>query len=155
MHPHAKVISDFYSAFGQLDAEAMAACYHADIHFSDPAFPNLKGAHASNMWRMLCATAKNFRIEASAIKADDNSGSAHWDAWYDFSKTGRRIENRIDATFTFRDGLIVRHVDSFNMWRWSRMAFGLKGLLLGWTPILPGMVRKRAAEKLADFEASL
>jgi len=139
MHPHAKVISDFYSAFGQLDAEAMAACYHADIHFSDPAFPNLKGAHASNMWRMLCATA----------------GSAHWDAWYDFSKTGRRIENRIDATFTFRDGLIVRHVDSFSMWRWSRMAFGLKGLLLGWTPILPGMVRKRAAEKLADFEASL
>ena len=45
--------------------------------------------------------------------------------------TGRPVHNIIDAQFTFRDGLIVTHIDTFNLWRWSRMALGPKAVALG------------------------
>ena len=40
---HNALITEFYSAFQRLDAEAMAACYTADVVFSDPAFGELRG----------------------------------------------------------------------------------------------------------------
>ena len=72
-------------------------------------------------------------------------------ARYTFSATGRKVLNRIDASFEFRDGLIVRHIDRFDFWRWSRQALGTPGLLLGWTGFLRGKVRAKAAASLAAF----
>jgi hypothetical protein len=77
--------------------------------------------------------------------------TAHWDAHYTFSATGRAVHNAIDAQFTLRDGLIVRHVDRFDFWRWSRQALGVPGWLLGWTPLLKAKVRAQAAKGLAAF----
>lgn len=151
MHPNAQVIRDFYDAFGRRDAEAMVACYAEDVEFSDPVFPNLRGDEARGMWRMLTSRAKDLKIVASAIEADDTTGKAHWDADYPFSATGRFVQNRIDARFTFRGGKIVRHVDSFDLWKWSGMALGLPGKLLGWTPMLQGKIRKNADAGLRAF----
>ncbi len=152
MHAHAKLIEDFYTAFAKLDSETMAACYHSEIHFSDPVFPELRGQSAGNMWRMLCGSAKDLRIESSAIEASDTTGKAHWDAFYTF-RTGRKVENRIDARFEFKDGLMIRHADSFDLWKWTRMALGPVGTVLGWTPIIKNKVRGMAAKQLTKFEA--
>ena len=43
------VIEKFYTAFTNLDAEAMAECYAENVSFEDPAFGELKGIHASNI----------------------------------------------------------------------------------------------------------
>lgn len=153
MHAHEQLIETFYKAFQQRDAEAMAACYHKDVVFSDPVFPDLHGARAGNMWRMLCARGKDLKIEFSGVSANDSTGKAHWEAWYTFSGTGRKVHNIIDAEFEFRDGKIVRHKDQFDFWRWSRQAIGPAGVLLGWTPILLNGVRKKADKGLVDFEA--
>jgi hypothetical protein len=48
-------------------------------------------------------------------------------------------------------GKIVRQVDRFSFWRWSRQALGWKGWLLGWTPWLRNRVRAQAAEALRRF----
>ena len=78
--------------------------------------------------------------------------SAHWEAHYRFSATGRQVLNRIDAEFDFDDhGLITRHRDRFDFWAWSRQALGLPGWLLGWTPFLRRKVRAQAASKLRQF----
>ncbi len=151
LHPNEKLITEFYSAFQNLDAEAMAACYHPDIEFSDPAFPKLKGPMASNMWRMLCAKAQDFELRFSDVSADDHAGSAQWQADYVFSQTGNNVQNQISATFEFKDGLIIRHQDHFDFWRWSRMALGPLGYLLGWTPFLQNKVQKMAAKNLASY----
>ena len=140
MHPNEQIIHDFYQSFQKLDAEGMAACYHENVEFSDPAFPDLEGKMAGNMWRMLCSQAKNFELTYSEVTADDMSGSAYWEAKYEFSKTGRSVHNKIQASFIFEGGKIVQHVDSFDFWRWSKMALGPTGLLLGWSPILKGKV---------------
>jgi ketosteroid isomerase-like protein len=150
MHPNAELIARFYRAFGARDAEAMLACYAPDVRFSDAVFVGLEPHEARAMWRMLVGRAKDLRVEASAIEADDARGRAHWDAWYTFS-TGRRVHNRIDADFTFRDGLIVEHRDSFDLWRWSRQALGPAGLLLGWSSFLTGKIRANARAGLAAY----
>jgi ketosteroid isomerase-like protein len=151
MHPHAELIADFYEAFARHDGDAMAGCYHDEARFSDPVFPELDAQGVRAMWRMLTGDADDLRVEFSGIEADDESGHAHWEAWYTFSKTGRQVHNVIDATFDFRDGEIVRHIDDFDFWRWSRQALGLPGLLLGWTPLLQKKVQSTAAARLADW----
>jgi ketosteroid isomerase-like protein len=144
MHPNAELVTKFYEAFGRRDAEGMVACYAPDVVFSDPVFPNLRGAEAGAMWRMLCERGKDLRVEASGIDADDREGRAHWDAYYTFSATGKKVHNVIDARFEFRDGRIARHTDTFDLTRWAGMALGLKGKLLGWAPPVQNAIRKQA-----------
>ena len=153
MNMNAQLISRFYEAFGRRDAETMAACYHPDVEFSDPVFPDLKGSEAGDMWRMLAGRATDLVVRYEVKSADDKRGSAHWDADYTFAKTGRKVNNSIDAQFEFDNGLIRRHRDHFDLWRWSRMALGMPGVLLGWSPIVRNKVRKQAAEGLAAFRS--
>ncbi|MBS7459784.1 nuclear transport factor 2 family protein [Pseudomonas syringae] len=148
------LITRFYEAFAQLDAEAMSACYTDDVLFSDPAFGELRGAQVGDMWRMLTSRAKNFSVVFDQVRADDQTGSAHWVATYLFSQTGRTVVNNIQARFVFRDGKICEHRDHFDMWRWSRQALGLKGLLLGWTPLVRNAVRAQALKGLKTFSES-
>jgi len=154
MHPHAALIERFYTSFQARDVEGMVACYHPDIHFSDPVFPDLRGESAGMMWRMLAARAKSLELTFRDVKADDERGSAHWEAIYPFSQTGRRVHNVIEASFRFRDGKIVEHEDSFDLWRWSSMALGAKGRFLGWLPPVQNAIRKTAAGGLRDFRSA-
>ena len=151
---NAALIQRFYEAFARRDAANMAACYHAEARFSDPAFPDLQGADIGAMWTMLCERAQDFSLSFSAVKTEGDRGSAHWEARYLFSKTGRQVHNVIDASFVFRDGLIIQHDDRFDFWRWSRMALGAPGLLLGWSGFLRGKVQAEAAKGLAAFKRS-
>jgi ketosteroid isomerase-like protein len=151
VHDNASLLESFYKSFQQKDGDGMADCYHADIRFSDPVFVNLEGEQAGGMWRMLCARAADLEVEFSGIEADDEQGKAHWEARYTFSKTGRKVHNRIDARFRFRDGKIIEHLDHFDFWRWSRMALGPIGLLLGWSPIVRNKVRRQSAALLKSY----
>jgi ketosteroid isomerase-like protein len=151
LNPHVKLIHDFYRAFQERDADAMAACYHEDVIFSDEVFPLLRGSEAGEMWRMLCSRSKDLKVRFWDVEADAKHGCAQWEARYTFSKTGRPVRNRVEATFDFRDGRIVRHIDRFDFWRWSRQALGPAGLLLGWSPIIRGKVRDQAAEQLQTW----
>ena len=83
--------------------------------------------------------------------ADDQTGSAHWTARYSFSQTGRTVENRVAARFQFRDGKIIDHQDTFDLWRWAGMALGIQGRLLGWTPFMRNAIHQRAMKGLAAF----
>jgi ketosteroid isomerase-like protein len=152
MNANEATITRFYEAFQKRDAATMAACYAPDVQFSDPVFPDLRGAQAGLMWKMLCERGKDLRLEFRDVRADATGGSAHWEAWYTFSATGRKVHNVIDASFAFRDGRIARHVDRFDLYRWSRQALGPAGLLLGWSPPLQNKVRAMAAKGLADYQ---
>jgi hypothetical protein len=103
------------------------------------------------MWRMLCERGKDLKIEFRDIEADESTGSAHWEAWYTFSATGRRVHNIIDAHFEFKDGKIIRHRDSFSFWAWASQALGPMGRLLGWSGPVKNRVRAQAAKSLAAF----
>ena len=150
-----EVIEKFYTAFAAKDPEAMIACYHKDIQFEDPAFGVLTGEKPGQMWRMLCASQKDkeFLITFSDITYDQGKGTAHWEAKYNFSKTGRKVHNKIDATFEFKDGKIIKHVDTFNLHKWAGQALGFSGKLMGWTSFFQRKLQAQTHSLLRAFES--
>ncbi len=152
MHPNAELINRFYDAFNARDAETMASSYRDDATFSDPAFGRLTANEVRAMWRMLLGRAtSDLRAEFGAVRADDETGSAHWEAYYVFE--GHPVHNVIDATFEFRDGLISRHTDDFDWPTWARQALGLPGRLFGRTSFLHDKARASARRQLDGYLA--
>lgn len=144
-----ELIEHFYSSFSKADVTGMLSCYDDAIVFEDPAFGKLKGEEAKNMWRMLVKP--GLHLTFNNVWVDGDKGGAHWEAKYTFSKTGRKVVNNIDAVFEFKNGKIIKHTDSFNMWKWSKQALGLPGLLLGWSAFLKNKIRRQALEQLKRF----
>lgn len=151
-HPNAELIRDLYAALDRGDAEAMAARYAPDASFEDPVFRGLRGPEVPGMWRMLTARASEMSVVVDEIEADDASGSAHWVATYPFTRTGRTVVNDVRARFRFRDGLIVEHVDRFDLGRWGAQAFGPPGRLLVLPPVA-ALLRRQVRGDLAAFLA--
>ena len=146
-------IERLYAALDAHDGDAMAACYRPDARFRDPAFGELSGERAGAMWRMLTSRAEDLDVDLAEYSADERAGSAHWIATYTFTQTGRHVTNDVRAEFRFADdGLIAEHTDRFSYWAWSRQALGPIGAVLGWTPVLPAMTRRKALEQLDAFE---
>ena len=148
-------IERLYAAFARLDGAAMQGCYAENAQFDDEVF-SLRGAREiGGMWRMLCDATRDKGLAHWKIETRDiTDHSVHWDAHYLFSATGRHVLNRIDAEFEFDgQGLITRHRDRFDFWRWARQALGAPGLLLGWTPFLRAKVRATAAANLRRYLA--
>ncbi|MEM8899827.1 MAG: nuclear transport factor 2 family protein [Bacteroidota bacterium] len=147
-----KQIQAFYQAFHERKAEEMVNHYHQDIVFSDPGFGTLKGEEAGNMWRMLISRMKpDSTIEVSNIQVDGNHATADWVATYKFGPKNRQVVNRIQATFLFEDGKIIKHDDVFSFWKWSSQALGLPGILLGWSSFLQKKTQSFARKGLAKF----
>lgn len=148
-----QLVDAFYTAFAARDAEAMVACYDDDIVFEDPAFGELSGRDAKDMWRMLCEQGTDLVIEHQVLSATATSARVRWLARYTFTGTGRPVTNDVTATMQLRDGRIVEHRDTFDVWRWSRQAIGLPGLLLGWAPPFRNRVQRTARGMLRAWQA--
>jgi len=153
MNVHQSLLEQFYTAFQQRDYRGMAAAYHPVATFRDEAFNLKNGKEIAAMWHMLCTAGRDLRVEYRNVQADEKRGSAHWEAWYTFSRTGRPVHNIIESAFEFQEGKVIRQVDTFSFWRWSRQSLGMPGLLLGWTPFLQNKVRATAMAGLRKFIA--
>lgn len=146
-----QLLTTFYTAFQNRDYRTMQSCYADQATFSDEVFINLDGSEVKAMWEMLCIRGKDLQIEFSHIAADEQKGSAQWNASYSFSKTNRKVFNKIKAEFTFENGKIKSHRDHFNFYSWTLQAIGLPGLLFGWTNAFKQKVRLQARKNLDDF----
>lgn len=142
------VLNTFYNAFAQRDWAIMGVCYHPEARFSDPVFPDLDAEGVKAMWKMLLTGSSDLCISFTVLKEDAHKGKVRWEAFYTFSKTGRKVHNVVTSTFIFKDGLILKQQDKFSFWAWSRQALGLTGTVLGWTPAVQNKVRGEAAAAL-------
>ena len=137
MHPNQQTIEMFYAAFARLDPDTMARCYADDAVFDDEVFSLRGKREVTGMWRMLCEATKAkgadvWKLEYRDVQADAERGSAHWDAHYRFSATGRMVDNSIDARFEFNPaGQIVRHRDRFDFWALVAPGAGRAGRAAG------------------------
>ena len=152
MDNNVATINKFYTAFKKLDADAMCSYYSDDIVFFDPAFELLKGSEAKYMWQMLCKNAKDFSLTyGNIIKLDDEYSTCDWEAHYTFSKTGRKVVNKIRANMKFADGKIIEHSDAFSLHKWSAQALGFSGWLLGWNKFFQNKIKNTAKKNLLNF----
>ncbi|MDD3005255.1 nuclear transport factor 2 family protein [Flavobacterium sp.] len=154
MNQHEQIIEEFYSGFAASNAETMCSCYHPEIVFEDPVFGVLKGQDVKDMWEMLLKKSKGqLKITFANVHANGDKGFANWIAEYHFSSTQRLVVNKIHAEFEFKEGLIYRHKDSFDLYQWSKQAFGLKGVLLGWSMFFKNKIKKTALQSLRNYQS--
>jgi ketosteroid isomerase-like protein len=147
-----QLINNFYSSFQKLDHKGMNACYSDDIVFFDPVFGLLKGAEAKSMWEMLCTNAKDFSLTYGNIQdLDDEYSTCNWEASYTFSKTGRKVVNKIKANMKFAGGKIIEHSDAFSLHKWASQALGFSGWLLGWNSFFQNKIKNGAKKNLLKF----
>lgn len=153
MNENEKTLVKFYSAFANGDFDTMRSCYHKEAQFRDPAFGLLKGTDIFDMWEMLIKRSKgDLKIEFYDVTATEYLGSARWKAEYKFSKTNRDVINTIKAQYQFKDGLIFKHIDDFDLWKWTEQAFGIKGFLFGWTGFFHQKINEQALLSLKQFK---
>lgn len=148
---NATTIVEFFRAFASHDPDSIVACYHPEAVFEDPVFGRLSRTELETMWRMLCERGKNSNVMLDRHSATAGAGNAQWTAVYTFGAAGRPVRNVVTSEFRFRDGKIVDQKDRFDLWRWTRMALGATGLLLGWTPLVQNSVRRKARTSLQRY----
>ncbi len=152
MSNHEVIINKFYSSFQKLDHAGMNSCYSDDIVFFNPVFGLLKGNEVRSMWEMLCTNAKDFSLSFGNIQhLDEEYSTCDWVATYTFSKTGRKVVNKIKANMRFADGKIIEHSDGFSLHKWSKQALGFSGLLLGWNSFFQRKIKNQARRNLLRF----
>ena len=153
MNKERALLHDFYSAFKRRDAETMASCYHQEIEFSDPVFGTLTKKEPAMMWKMLLERSKNSEMDIvyRLMDCDADKATVEWEARYEFSNKKRKVHNKIISSIIFKDGKIYRHHDSFDFYKWSSMALGFKGALLGWTSFFQNKVKEEVRTKLKKF----
>jgi len=133
----------------------MNNCYAEDIVFFDPVFGLLNGEQVRAMWRMLCKNAKDLKISYGNItELDEEYYTCDWVAEYTFSKTGRKVVNKIRAHMKLHDGKIIEHSDAFSLHKWSKQAMGFSGWLLGWNKFYQKKITNSAHRNLVRFMES-
>jgi len=90
-------------------------------------------------------------VNVSYIEATETTGGANWTATYKYGENERDVVNNVTASFKFKDGKIIEHIDSFKLWKWTRQALGVSGTLLGWTPLMKNKIQKTTNEQLNDY----
>jgi uncharacterized protein len=154
MNVNEQAIATFYSAFQSRDYKTMQNCYAEKVIFFDPVFEDLIDDEVRLMWEMLCKRATDLSIQFGNVHADDEYGTCDWVAAYTFTKTKRRVVNKVKAHMRFQNGKIIEHSDQFKLSNWCSQAFGLKGVLLGRTGWFQNKVRKLAQQSLYDYIVS-
>lgn len=150
--PHNNLIQSFYQSFSDKNVSGMIQCYHENIFFHDPAFGTLQGEDVKSMWKMLLERGKeNLSIEFDNIREDEKGGEATWCARYTYGPKKRNVINKVNASFEFKEGKIIRHTDYFDLWRWSRQALGLSGWLLGWSSFMKMKIQQRTNTLLKQY----
>ncbi len=147
-----EIVKQFYTAFQNGNSQAMNACYDKQAIFSDPAFGLLNYTEVTAMWEMLLKRSKgDLSITFDDIVQINDIVNVTWNATYKFGKENKPVKNVIRAKIKCKDGKIIEHHDSFDLWKWSRMALGWKGLLLGWTPYLKNKIQTQALHSLQAY----
>ncbi len=147
-----ELINKFYTAFNKLDAAGMNSCYSDDIIFFDPVFGLLRGNEARSMWAMLCKNAKDFSLNyGNIIHLDEEFSTCDWVATYTFSKTGKKVINKVRANMKFAEGKIIEHSDAFSLHKWSAQALGFSGWLLGWNKFFQNKIKNGAKKNLLKY----
>ena len=147
-----QVIKKFYSSFSEGNSNGMIECYHENVFFQDPAFGILKGDRAKKMWEMLLSQKNtDIKITFDHVTDSGDSGKVNWVAEYSYGKKRRKVINHVSANFKFQDGKIIEHIDTFDLWKWTKQAMGPVGYLLGWSSFMKNKIQKTTNSKLNKY----
>ena len=138
----------FYDAFSAANIDVLKQLYDKKLIFNDNIFVNLDYNETISMWSSLLVGNKNMSIKYEIKKYSEKYVEVEWIADYLFTSTNRNVKNIILAKMEIDQGKIINHTDNFDFYKWSQMAFGITGALIGWTSFFKNKVRTEAYNKL-------
>ncbi|PRP83192.1 hypothetical protein PROFUN_09356 [Planoprotostelium fungivorum] len=146
-------VERFFRGYASLDLPLLASSLHPEYRFSDGGFPDLNRKRGEAMWAMFILNHKNNEINCTTHQIHEGKDKDHPSADYvvKYKFEGRPVENHIHSEFELKDGLIYRHVDSFDFYAWTIQTKGLVGRLLGWTQFFQSKVQSIGGAKLDHF----
>jgi hypothetical protein len=162
------VVGRFFEALALSDWQTMARCYHDKASFSDPIYPDLREERIVYMWHELLAAATDnapkekstnrlnltdLLLEYRILFGDERKAQVQWTATYRYGK--RSVRNEVLSTLAIWDDKIVRQVDEYNFWSWSRQALGLPGLVFGAMPWYQRSVQRSAQSRLVQAAGTI
>ena len=148
------LVKSFYKAFSEKNPKEMITYYHENMVYENPIITRLEGRMAGNYWGMLIEReGEHLKVSASNIRADGDKVIADSKASYLWGDARRQVNNVGYAVFQFKDGKIIHQKDHYDFWKWSRMALGFPGYILGWSSFLNGKVRDTAFKMLKEYDA--
>lgn len=104
------------------------------------------------MFHMFCtnvATTKAVVTPSPAEPIPGQDGKFKVEYTCDYVFNMKKVFNPITAVLEVRDGKVLRQVDDFDLKAWAKQALGLLvATVLSTLGMLPGVVHKKAAEKL-------
>lgn len=165
-HLTSQTLHRFFTALAVRDTQGMLNCYAHGVQFEDPVFKLSGEREIMGMWALLFGhegssgehKGKGQRDESNVwtvvfdtVKTRHNHGSVRWEATFRYAPTGRVVHNGVYSQFHFdEDGLILSQRDNFDFWRWARQAYGLVGMMMGWTPLMWDHAREQAEVSLQE-----
>lgn len=90
-------------------------------------------------------------ITFNSIQASSEKGTVNWIAEYFYGEKKRKVINKVNASFKFKEGKIIEHTDTFNLWEWTKQAMGITGFLMGWTSFMKDKIQATTNKNLDDF----
>ena len=133
MHPNAGLLERFYEGISRRQPQVVADCYEPAATFYDIAFDLHGKREILAMWEMICS--REITVFFDIVSVGDTEGVVRAVDKYNFSVTGRPVNNVMESRFRFKDGLIAQQVDSCDARVWAKQALGE---VLGF---LPGRLR--------------
>lgn len=147
-----ELLQKFYDSFSQRNAEGMNECYHQECQFQDPVFGYLFADKVKMMWSMLMSNKdSDLKISYEIVEASETKGRVNWRAEYSYGPKKRKVVNLVQSEFTFKDSLIFKQKDTFNLWKWSSQALGFIGYTLGWTSYLQNRIQTIVNRRLVKY----
>ncbi|WP_299159182.1 hypothetical protein [uncultured Tenacibaculum sp.] len=59
-------------------------------------------------------------VKVSNIEYIDDLAYANWQTIYIYTKTGRKVHNKVNASFKLKNDKIIEHIDVFSLHSWAK-----------------------------------
>ncbi len=128
-----QVTNRLFSAIHRHDSSTIVACYDSTGVFAAPLLGEVPAEHLERFWRRVFSTTRDHVLTFRIVDVGLVNARVQGRVSYVLLASGRRVTCRFDSMLHVRDRLIRHHVDSFDAWGWAHMAYGTKGLMLGWS----------------------
>ena len=143
------IVNLFFASLKSRNIEKMMEIYHSKIIYSDPLYGLLKQEDVIKRWQLLLEENVIEDIQIMDIKEyDDEYAMAHWNCTFYYTITQKKVTLSIKSFFKIENNLIIEQSDAYRLSKFISKAYGIKGLLLGWTKFMQHRVKKTALKKI-------
>ncbi|WP_300601123.1 nuclear transport factor 2 family protein [Niabella sp.] len=147
-----EIIDLFFTAFKNLDHQAMNALYSDDIVYSDPLFGMLEGEEVKDKWEMVCNDIRDFRLTVIKTEEIDHEyATCQWKATWISSLSKKQIVFEAKSFMRFSGNQIIEHSDGFSLTKWIAQAYGITGQFFGWLNFMKRRVQRNYQQRLQQF----